>query len=239
MSNDTTNNLSVALVLGIIFKSLPLKVLQPFLAKSMNIMQEKHYGIFERISDEEFDFVIDATDLPFIFYLKPSKSKPILKAVKRGENINSSAKVKGTLTNLLKLFEGSVDGDAIFFSKDLVIEGSTAATVALRNAVDGEEISIIKDLSEIFSPFEELAEKFGLFSVKKYNSLQDNFNKISYSILASTQKEISSLKNKIYDIEEEIDNMNLSINKIKKEDIRKKSDYNSTTIQPTSSSIIN
>lgn len=231
MNTDTTSDLSIVLVLGILFKKCPLTVLQPFLAKSMRIMQEKHPGIFDRLSAEEFDFVIDAIDLPFIFYLKPSKSKPILKAIRRTENTNASATVKGTLTNLLKLFEGKVDGDAMFFSKELIIEGSTAATVALRNAVDGEEMSIINDLAEIFSPFEELAEKFGLFSIKKYNSIQDNFNKISSAILSHTQKEIFSLKNKIYDIEEELDNINLNINKIKKEDIRKKSDYTNTTFQ--------
>lgn len=236
---DTTNNLSVALVLGILFKKCPLTILQPFLEKSMNIMQEKHPSIFDRLSQEEFDFSIDAIDLPFVFYLKPSKTKPILKAIRRGENIHASATIKGTLTNLLKLFEGKVDGDAMFFSKDLVIEGSTAATVALRNAVDGEEMSIINDLSEIFSPFEELAEKLGILGIKKYNSIQDSFNKISSAILSHTQKEISSLKNRVADIEEELDSINLNINKIKKEDIRKKSDYTNTTFQPSLKQTIN
>ncbi len=228
MSTDTKNNLSAVLILGIIFKQFPLKVIQPFLEKSIKIIQDKHPSIFNRLSEEEIDFVIDAIDLPFMFYLKISKSSPILKAIKKTEKPYPSATIKGTLINLLRLFEGKVDGDAMFFSKELTIEGSTATTVALRNAIDGEDMSILNDLSEIFYPFEELAKQAGLISVKNYVSIQDGINKISSSILDHTQKEVTSLKNRIYDLEEELDNINLSINKLKKEVIRKKSDYNNT-----------
>ncbi|MDR0483805.1 MAG: SCP2 sterol-binding domain-containing protein [Alphaproteobacteria bacterium] len=226
MSSDTKSDLSVVLILGIFLKKIPLSLLQPFLAKSLQVVQEKHPRIFERLSSEEFDFIIDAIDLPFVFYLKPSQTSPILKAIKRGENLQASATIKGTLSNLLQLFEGSADGDAMFFSKELVIEGSTAATVALRNAIDGEDMDIINDLSEIFSPFEDITKKIANKTIKKYNFLQTNLNKITSSVLSRANKDISSLKNRLYDMEEELDNLKISINKIKKEEIRKKSDYN-------------
>ncbi|HEC14815.1 MAG TPA: lipid carrier protein, partial [Rhodospirillales bacterium] len=45
------------------------------------------------------------------------------------------------------------DGDALFFSRDLAIEGDTGAVVALRNAVDGAEIDLIEDLVSNLGPF--------------------------------------------------------------------------------------
>lgn len=239
MKDNAKNDLSIILILGVIFKKIPLTVLQPFLSKSIINMQNKHPRIFDRLSDEELDFIIDATDLPFVFYLKPSKKSPILKAIKRSEKPYSSAIIKGTLTNLLKLFEGKVDGDAMFFSKELVIEGSTAATVALRNAIDGEDMSIQNDLSEIFSPFEDLYKILSTKAINKYNFFQDALNQISSAILSTTNKEISSLKNRVYDTEEEIDNINLNLNKLKKEEIRKKSDYINSTKTPSTTFKIN
>jgi predicted lipid carrier protein YhbT len=41
---------------------------------------------------------------------------------------------------LVGMLDGSYDGDALFFSRDLVIEGDTSAVLALRNALDDAEI---------------------------------------------------------------------------------------------------
>ncbi|MCL2567409.1 MAG: SCP2 sterol-binding domain-containing protein [Alphaproteobacteria bacterium] len=228
MSSDTKNDLSVVLLLGIFFKKVPLSFLQPFLDKSLKIMQEKHPRIFERLSGEEFDFIIDATDLPFVFYLKPSLTSPVLKAIHRSEHVNVAATIKGSLSNLLQLFEGNADGDAMFFSNELVIEGSTAASVALRNAVDGEDMNIIADLSSMAAPFENAAKKIGNKTVEKYSILQNSLNTITSAILSKTNKDIASIKNRIIEAEEDLDNLKTVINKIKKEEIRKKSDYNNS-----------
>ncbi len=37
---------------------------------------------------------------------------------------------------LIGLLDGTYDGDALFFTRDLVIEGDTAAVLALRNAIE-------------------------------------------------------------------------------------------------------
>ncbi|MDR2008590.1 MAG: SCP2 sterol-binding domain-containing protein [Alphaproteobacteria bacterium] len=226
MNNDTKNDLSVVLILGLFLNKVPLSFLQPFLDKSLKIMQEKHPHIFERLSDEELDFIIDATDLPFVFYLKPSKSSPVLKALHRGEHITASATIKGLLSNLLQLFEGNADGDAMFFSNELIIEGSTAASVALRNAIDGEDMNIIADLSQIFSPFEDITKKISNKAIKKYTTLQNGLNTITSAILSRSNKDITAIKNRLLDAEESLDELKNMLNKIKKEEIRKKSDYN-------------
>jgi len=39
------------------------------------------------------------------------------------------------------MIDGTYDGDALFFSRDLVIEGDTEAVLALRNAIENAELN--------------------------------------------------------------------------------------------------
>ncbi|RMF14537.1 MAG: hypothetical protein D6757_06105, partial [Alphaproteobacteria bacterium] len=64
----------------------------------------------------------------------------------------ADARVTGPLTALLNVATGAVDGDALFFSRDLMIEGDTALVVALRNAFDDAHL----DLAELIGPPEPL-----------------------------------------------------------------------------------
>lgn len=46
---------------------------------------------------------------------------------------------------LAQLAQGGGDGDALFFSRDITIEGDTEAVLALRNALDDSNLDIIHD----------------------------------------------------------------------------------------------
>ena len=48
---------------------------------------------------------------------------------------------------------GAFDGDALFFSRDLVIEGDTAAVLALRNAIDDAELDLSAEAQAMSGPF--------------------------------------------------------------------------------------
>ncbi len=63
-----------------------------------------------------------------------------------------TASVSGPLSRLLDLIEGQVDGDALFFARDLSFSGDTEAIVALRNALDGEEVDLVDDLCWALGP---------------------------------------------------------------------------------------
>jgi hypothetical protein len=52
---------------------------------------------------------------------------------------------RGCADGLIGLLDGAYDGDALFFSRDLVIEGDTAAVLALRNAI--EDTALTPDLA--------------------------------------------------------------------------------------------
>jgi O2-independent ubiquinone biosynthesis accessory factor UbiT len=89
-------------------------------------------------------FAIDPTDCPFVFLLEPCAQNPRLHAAPSLAGVDYDVRIAGVLMVLIGLLDGAYDGDALFFSRDLVIEGDTAAVLALRNAI--EDAALTPDL---------------------------------------------------------------------------------------------
>lgn len=85
-------------------------------------------------------FAIDPVDCPFAFLLEPRREKPQLQVLREISAASWDARISGNMVVLLGLLEGAYDGDALFFSRDLTIEGDTAAVMALRNAIEDCEL---------------------------------------------------------------------------------------------------
>jgi O2-independent ubiquinone biosynthesis accessory factor UbiT len=123
---------------------VPLVLLQPVLNQIANHLARSHPGLFVRLeSHTEKRFLIDPTDLPFVFLLEPDISKPHLKAYRRHQHVRHDACIAGRFFDLLEMIEGSLDGDALFFTRDLRVSGDTEAVVALRNALDDFDGNIV------------------------------------------------------------------------------------------------
>ena len=63
--------------------------------------------------------------------LTPLPERPLLTAHRRSERPAHVAAIAGTFFNLLDMIDGTLDGDALFFSRDLQVSGDTEAVVAL------------------------------------------------------------------------------------------------------------
>jgi predicted lipid carrier protein YhbT len=85
-------------------------------------------------------FAIDPTDCPFAFLITPRDGVPSLTLVRELAGARYAARIAGPLVVLLGMLDGTYDGDALFFSRDLLIEGDTEAVLALRNALDDAEL---------------------------------------------------------------------------------------------------
>jgi predicted lipid carrier protein YhbT len=119
---------------------------------------ERHPALFSRLGEQANKvFLIDPTDLPVVFVLKPRRTRPSLFAVRRDEAVAWNARIAGPLAALIGLVHGAYDGDALFFSRDLSIEGDTEAVVALRNAIDNEELDLVREAISLLGPLERLA----------------------------------------------------------------------------------
>lgn len=146
---------SPVLLAGLAARPLPAAALQPALAMAMRTLRRRHPGLFDRLSSVGApSFLIAPVDLPFAFLLETDPDRPRLRALsaKGAETQAASATIRGPLMTLIDLAEGRLDGDALFFSRDLVVEGDTEAVVALRNAIDDAEIDLIGDLLSALGP---------------------------------------------------------------------------------------
>ena len=123
-----------------------------------SLLAERHPALFSRLGDQANKvFLIDPTDLPLVFVLKPRPDSPAFRALRREETVAWDARIAGPLAALIGLVHGAYDGDALFFSRDLAIEGDTEAVVALRNAIDNEELDLVREATALLGPFDTLA----------------------------------------------------------------------------------
>ncbi len=149
----STPPFSPVLLAGMLARPLPPALLQPALGIALAAIRRNHPQVFERLSDLGSPvFLIDPVDLPFVFVLKTDAQAPELRCRTDGDGLAATATIRGPLLALIDLLEGRLDGDALFFSRELTIEGDTEAVVALGNAVDGAEIELGAAIASLLGP---------------------------------------------------------------------------------------
>jgi predicted lipid carrier protein YhbT len=135
---------------------LPLKPLE-FAANHILLgVLDRHPGITTRMGEHSAKrFAIDPLDCPFVFILEPRPAQARLQAVTSLAGQSFDARIAGSMVVLTGLLDGTYDGDALFFTRDLVIEGDTAAVLALRNAIEDANLepSRILGVPEHVAPY--------------------------------------------------------------------------------------
>jgi len=143
-----------------IMRVMPLRPLAMASERLVASLGRRHPSLFARLAEHTNKvFLIDPTDLPIVFRLVPDPARPRLDVLRNGGNETWDARIAGPLAGFLGLVHGAFDGDALFFSRDLVIEGNTEAVLALRNAIDNEEIDLAAEVPALFGPLGPLAER--------------------------------------------------------------------------------
>lgn len=138
---------------------LPLAPLQLPLALALRSVVARHPQIFERLGVHAYKrFGLEPSDLPFAFVLAPHPKTPTLIAV-RSLPAGISIRIAGALLGLIGLIDGSYDGDALFFSRDLVVEGDVEAVLALRNAIDDAGVDLVTDTAAMLGPLAPMGER--------------------------------------------------------------------------------
>ncbi len=139
---------------GLALGPVPPVLLQPGASLAMAFAMRRHPGLFERLDELGARVVlIDPVELPVRFLLRAGDGTPALTVIGRTREVEADATIRGSLVGLIDLLEGRLDGDALFFSRALAIEGDTEAIVALRNAIDDAEIDLLEDLLAPLGPF--------------------------------------------------------------------------------------
>ncbi len=147
---------------GLGLRPLPLAPLALALDAVARSVASRHGSIFTRLGTHvDKRFLIEPTDLPFVLVLTPRPDNPAISVERSREGIAADARIAGPLAALLGLVHGAYDGDALFFSRDLVIEGDVEAVVALRNALDDAELDLVAEAAAILGPLASPAERIG------------------------------------------------------------------------------
>jgi len=132
---------------------LPLFPLQPLLGRIVRTVARTRSEIFDRIGPHTGKrFLIDPVNMPFVLLLHPDPARPRLRAARRYDAPAWDSRIAGSFLTLLSVVDGRLDADALFFTRELIVEGDTEAAVCLRNALDDLEGGIADDVAEIFGP---------------------------------------------------------------------------------------
>lgn len=146
-------------VLALAIRLLPLPPLQILLGLCLQRIQRQHPQIFDRLGPHAGKrFGLAPTDLPLAFVLEPRRARPGVTAV-RQLPARLDARIAGPLAALIGLVDGAEDGDALFFSRDLQVEGDIEAVLALRNAIDDARIDLIGEAVAWLGPLAPPGER--------------------------------------------------------------------------------
>jgi predicted lipid carrier protein YhbT len=130
---------------------LPLFLLNPILKRVVTRIAADNPDMFDRLGPHRHAyFLIDPVDIPLMLYLRPDPEALDFRAVGRRNPPPHAARISGKFLDLLTLMDTEQDGDALFFSRDLIVTGDTEAVVCLRNALDDVDEPIAESVADMF-----------------------------------------------------------------------------------------
>ncbi len=204
-AKTATPPFSPVLLLGVALKPVRPQLLQPIFDSMLGIIRRRHPDILERMADyADKPVCIDPTDLPFVILLDPNPEEPRLTVRREIDPAEVAATIHGPLEMLIALAEGKVDGDALFFSRRLVIEGDTEVVVALRNAIDGAGIDLIEDISQHLGPLGRPFRGLAGAAIGLIGRLRDDFEMLRSSLIAPAVKDVDAQSARIAALEGEV-----------------------------------
>jgi predicted lipid carrier protein YhbT len=199
--------LSSAFILGLLAKPVLCRpLLQQAINKLVQMFSDLHPNVINRMA--EFTpaiIILNPIDMPFSFLVEfTANNMNILIIDDQHYTGDDITKISATLSFFLNMLEGELDGDALFFSRQLIIEGDTTIIVALRNILEAENIDINKDINDKSTLLANII-KFVKNTARAVSSYLDNdLAKIKESIISDNQAEIKLTSSKQQVIQDEI-----------------------------------
>lgn len=125
-----------------------LAALSLLLSRLLRSTAARHPSVLRRMGGAAgARFCLDVADVPVLLLMEPSLGR--IRAFSRDAMPQHDAVIRGRLRGFLSMLHGAEDGDALFFSGELAIEGDTGAVLALRNALDDAELDLTEELASL------------------------------------------------------------------------------------------
>lgn len=136
-----------------LLRPMPIFALQAVFDRIVFHIFKDRPDLFTRMGENaKKSILIDPVDVPFVLVLKPDLKTPELRVHRSADGVQFDASITGDFQSLFRMIDTQLDGDALFFSRDLKIAGDTEAIVSLRNAMDDVEGSIASDVAALHGP---------------------------------------------------------------------------------------
>ncbi|MFQ6017295.1 MAG: SCP2 domain-containing protein [Kiloniellaceae bacterium] len=196
--------MSAVLLAGMAARPLPPALFQPLVKLALGAVRRRYPDVFARLEPlADTAFLIDPVDLPFKFLLRPGARPPSLTVLRDDDRASQMAAIiSGPLLSLIEVLEGRADGDALFFSRDLAVEGETEAVLTLRNAVDGAEIDMIEVVASAVGPFGGAARRLAGPVGAVFRRMNRDLEFLQAAVLAPLTKRCDSQAAKLAELDD-------------------------------------
>lgn len=190
---------SPMLFAGLALRPLPVTFLSQLIAFFLRRMDRLYPEISSRMEPLGLcHFHIVPTDFWFSFMVTLDHGKATAAVLRKEQFVsNVTATISGDLLSLMQLLEGSVDGDALFFSRQIMVEGETEAVLTLRNAVDSVDLSVEHILAGFAPPLKPLFKEVISRLTSLHKTAVTDFELVHGSLIEPLTRRISQMDEEI------------------------------------------
>ncbi len=141
--------------LGIGLSFVPPLILQRLADRILQSVHAASPRLQERLLEADGKtFLFICSDMPFQLMLSIQQGMMIPRVLPKSSFPHTDVSIHAASPVLISLLEGTADGDALFFSRDLETEGDTEALLIFRHALDNEPLALRSLFLSLFGPFQ-------------------------------------------------------------------------------------
>jgi len=153
-----SHDLAVSLALA----TLPPPLIASALRRMTRALPRRYPKLAERLAEMAGKrLLIAPAELPYAFLLDFPGGKLAISLLAPEAAPPTDAQLRGPLRLFYDLVRGGRDGDALFFSRELTVNGDMAAAVTLRNAMDGAGVDLFAEFLNLPGPLGPLVRGAG------------------------------------------------------------------------------
>ncbi len=205
---NANEDFSPLLMAGMLIRPLPLAPLDRLLQHVARRVQNNHPAILDRLKPlVGTSFLIRPTDMPHAIRMTVGDGHMDCH-IEDEFLAPADVTITGPLLSLIDMMDGKLDGDALFFSRSLTVEGDTEALLTLRNAIDSDDIDLRAEILAAFGPLEKPAAAILKIGDHLYQRLSHDMNMISAAItrplstqLDGLEQENTALRDKVHQLD--------------------------------------
>lgn len=144
-----SHDLAVSLALA----TLPQPVVGALVRRLTRTLPRKQPTLARRLSELDGKRLLIVPDeLTYAFLISFPSGEVRIELVDPAEAPETEAQMRGPLRLFYDLVRGGRDGDALFFSRELSVNGDMAVAVTLRNAMDGAGVDLFSEFLQMPGP---------------------------------------------------------------------------------------